>query len=62
MIFGLQGSKLLVNVANIINDKKNGEDIAAGKKSFLKNLTKGVINTATDTFNAMKDGGFGDEL
>ena len=53
---------MLVNVANIINDKKNGEDIAAGKKSFMKNLAKGVINSATDTFNAMKDGGFGDEL
>ena len=42
MAFGLQGSKILVNVANIIHKGKNGSN--TGKNGFFKNLSENLIS------------------
>jgi hypothetical protein len=70
MIFGLQGSKLLVKVANtLINPIKDGEveSTFGGKKkmpdlgSMFESLAEGLMNTAKNTYMKHAAGG-NDEL
>ena len=50
MIFGLQGSKILVKVANTISGGKN----LIPDESFFENLAEGVVNTFKNTYDATK--------
>ena len=59
MVFGLQGSKLLVKVANtLINPIKDDGDVAGtfekkkmpGIGGFFDKISQGVMNTVKDTF------------
>ena len=49
VIFGLQGSKILVKVANTLGDKKDilNTDKVGG---WFENLGKGILNTAAKTY------------
>ena len=59
VVFGLQGSKILVKVANTLGEKKelpNQEDIG----DWFQTLTKGLFKTAENTMNHFKGGRDGD--
>lgn len=53
MIFGLQGSKILVKVANSIGEKKELPS-DADVLGFFENLGKGIFRTATNTYEQAK--------
>ncbi len=50
MIFGLQGSKILVKVANTISGGKSLIPDGADVENALKDLAEGVVNTIKNTY------------
>ena len=57
MVFGLEGSKLLVKVANMVTSIKS-DKVDGGKNmptNFLSQLAKGFAKTATDTAESFKN-------
>ena len=58
VVFGLQGSKVLVKVANTLGDKEKKESMKDPSKvgGWIESLGRGLINTAKNTYNSGKGG------